>query len=180
MSGTDDSNFLGQSPNFWSNLANFGGNLSVAANARGPMGELKYGGGLGALGPAVLANQEWQQKQPFMRAELEKANLQNQGLGLQNQLTIASLPFQIAKTQAGMQALGGAQPQGMPLPFGGQATPAAPFATRVAAFESGGGDPTKIDPTSMNSLGFAGKYQLGTGDLADAGIYKAAPGEDLK
>jgi len=174
MSGTDDSNFLGQSPNFWSNLANFGGNLSVAANARGPMGELKYGGGLGALGPAVLANQEWQQKQPFMRAELEKANLQNQGLGLQNQVAAAQLPYAQALAKAQIASLpGGQQQTSVPLPFGGQATPAAPFADRLGQVESSN------NYSAMNNLGFAGKYQLGAADLADAGVYKPAPGEDL-
>lgn len=158
--------FMGQSPGFWNNLANFGANLSVASSARGPRGELLYGGGLGGpLGAATLANQQFQQQNPFLRAELQRKQLENQGLGLQNQLTVASLPFQYAKTAAGLAALGGGSGSASGVAAGS-------INQQIAAAE-------RSPSNSMNPLGYAGTYQQGAAELADAGVYKPAPRENL-
>ena len=47
--------FLGIPSSSWQNLANFGANMSVAANARDPNGFLTYGSGIaGPMGEAMI------------------------------------------------------------------------------------------------------------------------------
>lgn len=175
MSDTQDGGgFLGQSPDFMRNLANFGANLSVAANQRNANGFLTYGQGIGGpLGAATLANQQYQAQQPYAMGELARqhAGLENDSASLQNQLLRASLPFQMAKTNAGMQALtgdGGAQPD-----VAASVPNIAPFGHRLASVESSG------NPALINDQGYIGKYQFGAAALKDAGVYKPAPGEDV-
>ena len=174
-----------QSPDFWKNLANFGANLSVANNQRGSFGQAMPFGA--ALGAATLANQQYQTQAPLAAQQLQGAKLENTAKGLDIFKSAAELPYLQALTQARVGALQGATgtPNGAPAGTGtpsgapnGTGTP-IPWETATAALESGGGDPNKIDPTSINRYGFAGKYQLGTGDLASAGIYQKGPNEDL-
>ena len=176
----------GQSPAFWSNVANFGGNLAVASNARNGQGFLTYGqGAAGPIGAAVLANQQQQQQNPFLAAELQRARLGNQSASMQNQLTQMRMPLEQAQTAAltnlyknGLPGVGTTPDQGGAATGGTAAAPSggvpstAPQQQRIKGFEGG-------DYSAMNSGGYAGAYSMGTAALADAGVYKPAPGENL-
>lgn len=173
---SDSQGFLGQSPDFWRNVANFGANLSTAANARNGQGFLTYGQGFaGPLGAATLANQQFQIQQPFLGAELQKAQLANQGASIQNQLQAMQLPFMRARLdalQSYFNGNGNQQSAGMPDTTSAFAAPPT-LSSGIASVESSG------DPSKVNEQGYAGKYQFGAARLHDLGVYQPAPGEDL-
>lgn len=93
---------LGQSPDFWRNIANLGANMSVAANARTPQGFLTYGPGMaGALGAATLGAQ-----QQGMEIAKLRSGMGLQGAQAQNLLTDAALKqYQIPFLQQQMQLM---------------------------------------------------------------------------
>lgn len=93
------SGFL-QSPSWWNNLAAFGANMSVAANARTPDGYLAYGNGFaGPLGAGVLGAQQASQQNALMRANLARSGAETQGQQLQNLITGLTLPYLAARTK---------------------------------------------------------------------------------
>lgn len=113
--------FLGQSPQFWRDLAAFGGNLAGAANARTASGHLANGTGFaGPLGVATVQTMEMGQKNALARSLLQHQGAQTQGLNINNEIGRLGLPFQRALAGARMDALGGMGGQPMP---GGQMPP---------------------------------------------------------
>jgi hypothetical protein len=89
------SGFLGIPQSSWQNLANFGAQTSVAANARTPQGFLEYGSGLaGPLGAGMLGAEKQAQQtaesmsgQGLQQAQTESAHVQT----LMNELQIPKL-----------------------------------------------------------------------------------------
>lgn len=156
--------FLGQSPEFWRNIAAFGSNLATSANARTASGHLANGTGLaGPLGAATTQTMEFGRQNAISRSTLAKQGAETRGLTLQNRLMELGMPFQEALTRARMGAL-----QDM----GGQTgAPQGGLQSGLAASESGG------RPGAVNSAGFSGAYQFGAPRLAELGLYTPGQGE---
>lgn len=86
--------FLGQSPNFWQSIAQFGGNLAAAANARTPGGFLAYGSGFGGpLGAATGATLQQQQDLARTRAGIGLQNAQAQNTAIDAALKRYQIPL---------------------------------------------------------------------------------------
>lgn len=229
--------FLGIPASTWQNLANFGANTAVAANARTPGGFLEYGTGpQGALGEGAIQTQQ-------QAIERNSAMAQQQLLGAQTeqaQMGAAMQALQIPGLQAinkfytdtgpngyaAVMGLGqsGQQPQQPDQSQGGYA-PAAPGGTAIAppdtsgaraapgpsptgdlapysgasAASAGGLTPgapgsegtnvygaavrnveSQNNYSATNNGGYLGAYQFGTANLQSTGLYKPAPGENLK
>ena len=91
---------FGVSPDVWRSLANFGGNLAAAANARTPGGFLQYGGGFaGPFGAAVSASQGQglQRGVDLSHMALNRANAQS--AQMDNYIKAMNLPLQIQQNK---------------------------------------------------------------------------------
>ena len=90
--------FLGQSPDFWRSLAQFGGNLASAANARTSDGHLVNGTGFGgAFGSAIGQTMQDVRQDAIARSNLSNQQQQNYDLRMKNQITAMGMPLLQAK-----------------------------------------------------------------------------------
>jgi hypothetical protein len=93
--------FLGQSPAFWAHLAQFGGNLAAAANARTPSGHLAYGAGFaGPFGAAIGETAQQSLGQAVGSANIGRSQAETRHLNMENQALSYQLPLQQAQANA--------------------------------------------------------------------------------
>jgi len=86
--------FLGIPSSSWQNLANFGANMSVAANARDPNGFLTYGSGIaGPMGEAALQTEKQAQSTAQMIAQQQLIGAQAQGQQISNLKDTLQIPM---------------------------------------------------------------------------------------
>lgn len=91
---------LGVSPDVWRSLANFGGNLAAAANARTPQGFLQYGGGFaGPFGAAVSASQGQGLQRGVDLSHMALNRAQSQSAQMDNYIKAMNLPLQLAQNR---------------------------------------------------------------------------------
>lgn len=186
------------SPDFWRNLAAFGSQMAVAANARTPQGFLQYGPGLaGPFGAGVMGAMSNDMDIARQRANLGLVGAETQSRQIANQMAAYGLPIARARARAISdpnfmnQLMGGggtgeatpgvpSMPQTGPTP--GTQSQAGPnlastgsnIASITSQAESGN------NPSAVNAQGYSGKYQMGKSALMAAGVYTPAPGEDPK
>ena len=172
--------FAGMSPSFWQNLMNFGANMSIAANARTPQGFLEYGNGFaGPFGAAAVQTEQQARDQANAAAQrqvslAQAANLQSSTLLNQLHIPMLQAQINIYKQLGNMYG-----EDGMPPAMAGAApnSPGAegtgPVGNSISQIESGG------DYSKVNKAGYSGAYQFGAAELAAAGLYTPAKGEDL-
>jgi hypothetical protein len=139
---------LGQTPQFWHDLASFGGNLSAAANARTGDGHLANGTSFaGALGPAITATMDQGRQNAISRSQLASQQATTQNQLLQNQATSLGLPLLKAQTEMQLGFLNGMPgiakslqggTQGGGTQGGGPDAPASDYATAIIGKEGGG------------------------------------------
>lgn len=145
--------FLGQSPSFWQGLAQFGGNLAAAANARTGDGHLANGTGLAApLAIAAGQTVDTARQNALTRSQLAGQQASTQSQQLQNQLTASALPLSIARNKMLMdywsnpndprfQMPGSAPAAPNTTPGSGTMPAASDYATTINQGEGSGKDP---------------------------------------
>ncbi|CAM6001450.1 unnamed protein product [Sphagnum balticum] len=167
----------------------FGANMGVAANARTPQGFLQYGSGLaGPMGAGIQGAvqdarkyQQLQNQQALQRAQVANYGSENTLRGAQTELAKAQTTeaqinavTALRRQQLAEQDLAGGNGITGNI-TGSTATPSSGPLSLPQAINS------IEDPTyqKINNQGYVGGYQFGTQELADTGVYHAAPGEDL-
>src|SRR5579872_1483890 len=94
--------FLGVSPDVWKSLANFGGNMAAAANARTAGGFLANGPGFaGPFGAAITQSQQQGLQRGQALSDIGYRNAAAQGQHIQNLTAMMNLP--LAQAQAQLQ-----------------------------------------------------------------------------
>lgn len=186
---------LGDNPNTWQNLMNFGASTLAAANARTPQGFLAYGAGpMGSIGAGILGAQEQARQRDLGRsligeqgaraglysAEARKADVEARLQQLYyNQ---ASDPNAVNSFRDLMQGSGGMGGTNLSAPTLSAGTGTAPtnvpsgdVVTQLSNFLG----PREGNYGSENKAGYLGRYQFGSAAAKDAGFYIPAQGENL-
>lgn len=162
-SGSDDTSNsdLLSNPNFMRNLAAFGANMAVAANARTPQGFLAYGNGFaGPLGAAVLGAQQSGLANAQARTAIQGQQTEN----LKNRLSLLPMARQYNLTapffgapQINMAGL----MQGLPETVG-QSSSGAPMASPMTSqMPTGGAGGPSQSGQPMGGMGISPRIQNG-------------------
>ena len=138
--------FLGQSPDFWRSLAQFGGNLASAANARTSDGHLVNGTGFGgAFGSAIGQTMQDVRQDAVARSNLSNQQQQNYDLRMKNQITAMGMPLLQAQNDMRMAYWKNPNDPRFALPGtdagSGAVPPSSDYARTINAGEGSGKDP---------------------------------------